>query len=1325
MKHSKIEKAIVLSLLLSSSLYGTVSAEERISEPPTTEEFPLLDNQSTGIYNPGLSHHYTGEDVNIDIVKNNMANTGISYGAWTYAEGYKGKTVIDVNSLNINIKNNVYLLGGYAGDYAVGIFAGPAKDVGNHGGSNTIITAENSINLDVQTRNAQNGYGVYSQKNDNISLKTNSGDITINTSKSLFRYNDNMLIDRIEDANYENSNIYGVNTEEGSINFNATGNIKIKSFISDTSDLSSINGYGSQIDKLQKGDIYAVNNEKGNINLQAGNNIELTAEANEGKAYGIYTNGVNGEKNNILNANSNIITATSKKGEAHAIYADNSNVELIANNGVNCLESTGNGITADNNSNISFDGNTYIEADKNGIELTNGSQSKFNNDLMVLSSEGKSIHLSSGANLNVKGNTVIDSEFVIEGNDTKGIIDGSLSGFTNKENAVVVKDNGTLNIGSNIGIEGADKGLVVTNGRVTVDNKNGYGTNFILGENGAIKATENADISLNGNTFIANGNENSSAIEMDNSKFASDGPTTIIGAKDAITANNSNITLSGKFNSILAGQKGFDEENNSFYDGRAIDATSDGKTNSKVDVFGTNNLIGGTVLASGKSTEVNIGKDDYNSQNNIYAKTHVIDEVREDGTKNHIVSAVYAKDGATINLNGTNDIRTLANSGHSDDKERTVWAEKGTININGQANIHASNGSIEKPNNVGIAIAAGGVEGADVDAPHDAFVNANLKGGSYIFGDILAGAKGQVDLNVNQLMPLADNNMSAEGITIQGNILAANGGAVNANLGANSVLTGRIDSYMDANPQSDHGNKFFAPEFSNDIIDAGKVSLSLGDNSRWNVVGQSWVTDVNIEGEGTVIDLVSANATKNDHAHALTIENLNGDANFKMSLKGDEDNSYATDMIYIKNGNGEFNVAVDEVLTENDITDAGLRFATIGNGSKVNFKNVGTYNAGAFNVLYTVEKSGYDVNDTENNNRYNGKDFSEDKPGSDNINNFFTPEEKSMATLSTETKESDESAIATNYNIVGIASRELNNIGKTIINLSRANYANAVYMDNMNQRLGEARYLEGNEGFWVKLGHNSIGKDNAFDIDNNVYQLGYDKLHQEENGARRIGVVADYMTGDTSYDNISANGEVSRKGLWLYDTWTGNDGHYTDFVAKWGHLKNNFDIYVPDRDVVNGEYNNDVFALSGEYGYKKSLGNNWYIEPQIQLQYAYITGADYMTSQDTNVRLDAINSLISRAGFRLGREFGKDNKTNLYLKGNIMHEFLGDQDIRTWDDTGVLNGTFDNDGTWYNIGIGVSTMLSDSSYAYVDYEKSFGNDNDNTYQVNGGVRWAF
>ena len=50
---------------------------------------------------------------------------------------------------------------------------------------------------------------------------------------------------------------------------------------------------------------------------------------------------------------------------------------------------------------------------------------------------------------------------------------------------------------------------------------------------------------------------------------------------------------------------------------------------------------------------------------------------------------------------------------------------------------------------------------------------------------------------------------------------------------------------------------------------------------------------------------------------------------------------------------------------------------------------------------------------------------------------------------------------------------------------------------------------------------------------------------------------------------------------------------------------------------------------------------------------------------------------------------------------------------------------YDNQGTWYDIGIGYAAMMSKNSYAFIDLEQSFGNDNDETYQINAGVQWTF
>ena len=677
-------------------------------------------------------------------------------------------------------------------------------------------------------------------------------------------------------------------------------------------------------------------------------------------------------------------------------------------------------------------------------------------------------------------------------------------------------------------------------------------------------------------------------------------------------------------------------------------------------------------------------------------------------------AAVYAENGAntetTVNLKADNGVVTVLSG------NKGLWAsgKGGTIKVDGAVNINANyfNGeqlTRSSGDNVHLAVVAG-LKSKDETQNGTGLVDINLKGDvtSSIYGDIVGARGGKVDIT------RASGNGS---LIVTGDILAGNGGEVNLDIGKNGMLTGRIDDYMDASDE--HGNSFFAPQFSYEIKDSGKVDLKLGDGSRWNVDGQSWVTTINA-GKNTVIDLTGAATDRNTTAHALTIGTLNGDANFRMNLDGfDKANS---DMLYIKNSNGEYNVILDDAVTSEEIGETGLRFATIDNGN-VNFKNVVVYNAGAFDVKYKVGKDAYEGH--LENDDYNGTEFGEVKPGTEAVDDFFKGEESTISKLA------DSESTLTNYKIVDVHSRELNNTGKTIVGMSRANYSNAIYMDRLNKRLGEARYINGEEdqGMWVRIRHDRIGKDNAFRSQNTMYELGYDEKQECDNGERRVGFAVDYMHGDTSYSNISGKGEIDRYGLWLYDTWMGDKGHYADYVAKWGHLKNDFGIYAAGvKDKITGDYSNNVFSISAEYGRKKDIGNDWYIEPQAQLQLARVTGADYVTNQNTKVSVDGINSLIGRAGFRIGKDFGEEKQSTVYLKADVMHEFLGDQDISLKDKTSDGNWStlsYENEGTWYDVGFGFATQLSKASYAFMDFEKSFGHDNDETYQINAGVQWSF
>ena len=744
-----------------------------------------------------------------------------------------------------------------------------------------------------------------------------------------------------------------------------------------------------------------------------------------------------------------------------------------------------------------------------------------------------------------------------------------------------------------------------------------------------------------------------------------------------------------------------------------------------------------------------------------------------------VISALYAEGKAYIKADGDwNIFQTKADPTNEDQLERVVWAYDGAnIDITGSTYISTDSYSIS-PNSADIAIAAGtavnltdAMVNADVADTDRAHVNLTYGAGSSITGDILAAYAGTVNIDAKE--------GSDAGISVTGNILAGNNGVLNIDLGKGGYLEGRADDYGDAGLNTtgedniDQGHathEFFNPAFSSTIFKGGEVNLSMGEGSRWNVTGQSWVTRINTESAAladdvlaaenpveamnhmATIDLVEANTDRNTNAHALTVYEMTGDAVFNMSLDADRD---VSDMLYMKSANGDYIINVVDAVTLDDMYAEGfdgLRFATVGEGSNVSFRAV-TVGQGVFNVEYEVGTDAYANNDE--NHAYNGgESVSEDKPGSDLVDGFFeSTQEPGTAETQASRKRMRMAAMAmpaaandgimllddtaaaddttavdgsvdetTNFKLIGRKDESTSNAGKTIIAMSKVNYSNAVYMDRLNKRMGEARYIDGDEGLWVRMRHDRIGKSDAFRSKNTMFELGYDrKVGDREDGEHRQGVVFDYMRGTADYHNVAGEGDVRRGGVWFYDTWLGNKGHYTDYVLKFGRLSNDFDIYSELGEKITGDYSNFVYSASAEYGRKKSLGGDWYIEPQAQLQYAHVTDADYTTSQGTSVQLDAIDSLIGRVGFRLGKDVS--DTSTFYIKADVLHEFLGDQDISAFDETGRLDTTYENEGTWYDVGLGFSHQFSKGTYMFLDVEKTFGNDNEDTYQFNVGMNW--
>ena len=293
-----------------------------------------------------------------------------------------------------------------------------------------------------------------------------------------------------------------------------------------------------------------------------------------------------------------------------------------------------------------------------------------------------------------------------------------------------------------------------------------------------------------------------------------------------------------------------------------------------------------------------------------------------------------------------------------------------------------------------------------------------------------------------------------------------------------------------------------------------------------------------------------------------------------------------------------------------------------------------------------------------------------------------------------------------------------------------AGYALGTELDTLNKRMGEARYLEEDDGVWVRYRHSKTGWDDTYETNGDMFQLGFDNEVTEKDGKHYRGVAIDYTDADTNIMGISGEGEHERYAVSLYDTWLGEKGHYRDLVLRGGRINSDYDVsgaFGNEYEDIGGDYHQWFGSISAEWGRKNDMGTGWYFEPQVQAQLARVGGASYVSDSGVDVDQDGATSLIGRAGFRIGREYVKDNgkHDNFYIKADLLHEFAGDKSFSLTGNDGRYDKEYDGQETWCDVGIGADISLGKNSYFWADVERTFGADFDNTWQINGGFRWEF
>ena len=528
-------------------------------------------------------------------------------------------------------------------------------------------------------------------------------------------------------------------------------------------------------------------------------------------------------------------------------------------------------------------------------------------------------------------------------------------------------------------------------------------------------------------------------------------------------------------------------------------------------------------------------------------------------------------------------------------------------------------------------------------------------------------------------------NVNPEGkaktVKIYGNLDPKNGGTVNLTL-ANS------DSLW-------HGSQA-------DYSDAGTLNVTLSNGAQWvpdglqqntvnsvkDEIGVERITQLTLQ-EGGIVNTHGLNQYTGQQTAVkeLHIDQLNGSGGiFIMDLSAaGEDN----DFLYVTSGSGAHEVMpVDTSKLAGVSRENPIWFADTASG--VTFEGYG-------------EKSTLE----------------------DGFVYDYTP------VVDKDVKDTDANTNGTNWYIVGVET-ETTPTADTVISDASLNYAAAttfLELDSLNKRLGEIRsYGAGHTGVWVraKAGRMSSNKSGSFRDTYQFYQLGADYAYRPADAKGTFLFGGAIHTSKNDATLASGTGDLDTVGGSLYASWSDDSGWYADLIGKYSHLDDDYTI-TSNGQSAKASYSNDAWSLSIEGG-KRFENKGWVFEPQAQLVYTYIDGANYRLSNGVRVDQDSTDSIIGRAGFRLGHDFKfaeKLQNSKAYVKADLYHEFMGDRSVVVTGNDASLRRDVDGSDTWLSFGLGADFTITERLFAYADFEKSVAGDVKTKWQVNAGVRYAF
>lgn len=453
------------------------------------------------------------------------------------------------------------------------------------------------------------------------------------------------------------------------------------------------------------------------------------------------------------------------------------------------------------------------------------------------------------------------------------------------------------------------------------------------------------------------------------------------------------------------------------------------------------------------------------------------------------------------------------------------------------------------------------------------------------------------------------------------------------------------------------------------IEDSGAILMTLnGTNSRWDMVGDSTVTNLMLNGS-TLNFMPGSTQNSNLSRNYVSFKTLRvtgdyhgSDSNIVMNTQLGDDNSPTDRLIVDGNTSGTTNVKVVNVGGGGGYTINGIELITVGGNSDGEFRQDGRIVAGAYD--YTLQRG----EDQKANNWYLSNKLplqSEPQPA---------PEPQTPGTPPIPKPVPREYAVRPGAGLYGL-------------NLQAAN---TLFNTRLHDRLGETHYVDALTGeqavtsMWLRnVGGHTRQHDNsgqlAMQANRYVMQLGGDIAQWSSDNTDRyhLGLMAGYANQKARAENQRngnrADSRISGYSVGLYGTWLqDNETHEGAYVDTWAQYSW-FNNSVTDRNAESEEYDSRGLTASVESGYTWKLGdlserNALYIQPKAQVTWMGVKENEHREDNGTRVEGRGDGNIQTRVGVRLS---GKGHNKLDDGKGRTFQPFVEVNWLHNTRDFGV------------------------------------------------------